>query len=238
VQPTPPFATPLQPQPYPVAPPPTIPDERYDRVEGDEVPFEPQNNRRSRRRRAFLARILGVLGILLTAALAFVTVGRAWVGSLPSIIWPSSLLRPEHPSLPSPLGPRNEPVLPSAPEPPPLVPPMEAEAAPGELTPVVPPAELETAPAEPIPTVRTPSPPVEKQPSRGRRPVQRETSEALPLPGDPKAPVETAPDQGMTPEELPARPTVDPASPEAPPAGEAPPVFLEEDDGNTVLGDE
>jgi hypothetical protein len=79
---------------------------------------------------------------------------------------------------------------------------------------------------------------VEKKPrsQSPRRPVQRETSEAVPPPADPSPPVEAEPDRGMTPEELPARPTVDPASPEAPPAGEAP--AFPQNESNTVFGDE
>jgi hypothetical protein len=231
VQPTP---TAFQPQPYPVAPPPTIPDEHYERVEGDEVPIDIEGDRSSRRR-AIFARVVGVLLILMTAALAFVTVGRAWVGSLPSVIWPSSLLRPEPPSLPSPLRPGDdEPVRPAAPAEPPLVPPMEAlPIAPTTTTSPVqteaPPAEAAARPA--------PTPPVEKKPrAQSRRPVQREASEAVPPPAEPSPPVESEPDRGMTPEELPARPTVDPASPEAPPAGEAP--VSPQNESNTLFGNE
>jgi hypothetical protein len=236
VQPTP---SAFQPQPFPVAPPPTIPDEYYDRVEGDEVPID-WDRERSSRRRALFARVVGVLLILMTAALAFVTVGRAWVRSLPSDVWPASLLRREQPVLPTPLRPEDEPVAPSAPAEPPVLPPMQtlptarATAAPEETT--VPMDTGARAPAEVLPP-RQPAPAVEEPRSRPRRPVQKETSEAVPAPADPTPPVEAAPpDQGMTPEELPARPSVDPSSPESPPAGEA--LSVPENEARTLFGDE
>jgi hypothetical protein len=226
----PPFATALQPQSLPFAPPPTVPDapHPYDDVEGDEVSIHDGGRRRSRRR--IVARVIGVLGILLTVGFAAATVGRAWVGTLPSSLWPSSLLQRHQPAMPSPIGPRDEPVLPSVPIEPPLVPSMKA----APFAPATPREAVESAPST-EPADRTPAAPAEGQQPEAR-PVRGDRREAVPSPADPSPPVESTPDQGMTPELLPAPPTVDPASPDAPPAGVAPEV--PQGEGSTLFGDE
>jgi hypothetical protein len=210
VQPTPPISTAVQPIPLPVAPPPTIPDEHYHWGTDDEPPFDVDEDRRARRR-ALLARLLGVLGILLTLGFAAVTVGRTWLRSLPSVVWPASLPTPEPPALPSPLAPLDEPVLPAPSlEPAPAIPPVEVAPPPA------PSAMLESAPPEMASTVERP------EPARGRP--------------APRPEPETSPPDRTTPEDLPAAPTVDPASPLAPPAGEAPAPTSSEAD--SVFGED
>lgn len=225
MHPTPPIVTAVQPVPMPGAPPPTIPDEPVGRVPEDEPPFDVDGDRRARRR-AFFARALGVLGILLTAAFAFVTVGRAWLRSLPSVVWPASLLAPERPSLPEPLGPKDEPVLPPAPIEPTLSPPAEA----------APPAPAMTAAPTSPPSLEPSAPAAapRKEPPRSERPRSPENRKRIAPADRAVPPAEPTPDRGMTPEELPAPPTADPGAPESPPAGEAPQIPA--DEGNTIFG--
>jgi hypothetical protein len=213
-----PTGTAIHPVSLPVAPPPTIPDDRHVRGPEDEPPFNPADDRRVRRR-AFRAQLLGALGILLVVGFAAVTVGRAWLRSLPSLAWPASLLRREQPLMPTPLGPRDEPVLPApSQEPPAVVPPPEAMRPVQESAPPAEPALVpkEALPAEQaVPAVRAPA-----EPRRSPRGAAREPTDSLRVRPEP-AP-EPAPPETTTPEELPAPPAIDPASPLAPPAGEAP----------------
>jgi hypothetical protein len=227
VQPIPQFTTAVQPIPPPVALPPTVSDEdNHGYVAGDDVPLDASGDRRARRR-AIFARVLGVLGILATAAFAFVTVGRAWVSSLPSVVWPRSLS--DRPELPQPLRPTDEPPLPAAPIEPPLVPPSEAApptppAVPERILPEVPPKEPVV-----VPPPSNPQSDAQRTHS-GRRPTTRERSQAMPAPTAPPMPAESKPDRGLEPEELPAPPSVDPAAPESP--------QIPADEGNAVFGSE
>jgi hypothetical protein len=250
VQPTPPFSTAVQPIPPPVALPPTIPDDHHGYVTGDERPVDGRHRRRARRR-ALFARVLGVLGILFTLALAFMTVGRAWLRSFPSVTWPALLKSPDQRELPAPVAPSNEPVLPSPPREPLIVPPHEAtpgassleseptltEPSAADATPTEPTAK-EAAPPEPsVKESATPSSRrVQGRRTEPTRATPREQSDVTPKLSEPPMPLEDTSDRPMTPDELPGPPSVDPAAPESPPAGEANQV--PPDEGNQLFSSE
>lgn len=236
MQPSSPFVNAAQPLPVPVAPPPTIPDDLHYAGVEDDAAFDALADRRARRR-ALFARLLGVLGILVTLGFAAVTVGRAWLGSLPSLVWPSKLERPEVPVLPGPLGPRNEPVLPAPSVEPPPVPP--SEAAPPAAVESRESAQPEASSPERVMSVPPTTEPTASQP-QPLRPRTDPARRAAPLPAEPTLPPERAPSR-PSPEDQPAAPTVDPSSPQAPPAGEASPhdaPRVPADEGNTIFGED